>query len=78
MWTNSVEVCQRVQRTSSWTRGLLSPEEREEYLKAQSCQDYRRRKFTSDSMYILSLYPIFFGYSLRGYSHREHWSCTQW
>jgi hypothetical protein len=25
----------------------------------------------------LSLYPIFFGYSLGGYSHREHWSCTQ-
>jgi hypothetical protein len=33
MWTNNVEVCQRAQRTSSWTRGLLSPEEREEYLK---------------------------------------------
>jgi hypothetical protein len=33
MWTNSVEVCQRAQRTSSWTRGLLSLEEREEYLK---------------------------------------------
>jgi hypothetical protein len=32
MWTNSVEVCQRAQRTSSSTRGLLSPEEREEYL----------------------------------------------
>jgi hypothetical protein len=32
MWMNSVEVCQRAQCTSSWTPGLLSPEEREEYL----------------------------------------------
>jgi hypothetical protein len=32
MWMNSVEVCQRAQRTSTWTRGLLSPEELEEYL----------------------------------------------
>jgi hypothetical protein len=32
MWTNSVEVCQRTQRTLSMTRGLLSPEEREEYI----------------------------------------------
>jgi hypothetical protein len=32
MWTNSVEVCQGAQCTSLWTRGLLSPEEREEYL----------------------------------------------
>jgi hypothetical protein len=32
MWTNIVEVCQRAQRTSSWTRGLLSPEERKEYV----------------------------------------------
>jgi hypothetical protein len=24
-------------------------------------------------IYILSLYPIFFGYSLGGYSHRERW-----
>jgi hypothetical protein len=30
------------------------------------------------SIYILILYPNFFGYSLEGYSHREHWSCTQW
>jgi hypothetical protein len=29
MWMNSVGVCQR---TSSWTRGLLSPEDLEEYL----------------------------------------------
>jgi hypothetical protein len=28
--------------------------------------------------YILSLYPKNFGYSLGGYSHREHWSCTRW
>jgi hypothetical protein len=32
MWTNSVKVCQGAQRTSSWTRGLLSLEEQEEYL----------------------------------------------
>jgi hypothetical protein len=32
MWTNSVEVRQRTQCTSSMTRGLLSPEEREEHL----------------------------------------------
>jgi hypothetical protein len=32
MWTNRVEVCQGPQCTSLWTRGLLSPEEREEYL----------------------------------------------
>jgi hypothetical protein len=29
-------------------------------------------------MYILSLYPNFFGYRLGGYSHRKHWSCTRW
>jgi hypothetical protein len=32
MWTNMVEICQGAQCTSLWTRGLLSPEEREEYL----------------------------------------------
>jgi hypothetical protein len=32
MWTNSVEVCQGAQRTLSWTPGLLSSEEQEEYL----------------------------------------------
>jgi hypothetical protein len=31
-----------------------------------------------DNIHILSLYPKNFGYSLGGYSHREHWSCTRW
>jgi hypothetical protein len=40
--------------------------------KAQLCQDYCRRKVIKRQYYILSLYPKNFGYSLGGYSHREH------
>jgi hypothetical protein len=56
MWTSNVEVCQRAQCTSSWTRGLLSPEEREEYLK------HNRVKITAGEN-LLAIVCIFWAYT---------------
>jgi hypothetical protein len=76
MWTNRVEVCQRAQCTSTWTRGLLSLEEREEYLSTivpKLLQD----KISWQQYVYFEPIPEKLRYSLGGYSHREHWSCTR-
>jgi hypothetical protein len=36
-----------------------------------------RRSLKEEKAISLSLYSKNFDYSLRGYSHREHWSCTR-
>jgi hypothetical protein len=45
------------------------------------CKSYRKISqeiaYERDMSIFLSLYPKKFGYSLGGYSHREHWSRTR-
>jgi hypothetical protein len=70
------EYIKRSQRTPSWARGLLPLEDLVEQLSkiAPRVPQVEDEK----TLYIfLSLYPKNFGYSLEGYSHREHWSCTR-
>jgi hypothetical protein len=38
----------------------------------------RNEEIQDKQQEFLSLYPIFFDYSLGGYSHRERWSRTRW
>jgi hypothetical protein len=59
MWTNSVEVCQGAQRTSSWTRGLLSPEEQEEYLSTIVPRLSQEKVYWRQYVYFKPI-PIFF------------------
>jgi hypothetical protein len=43
--------------------------------KANKVDKYREKKYTEQVyLFFLSLYPIKFGYSLGGYSHRERWA----
>jgi hypothetical protein len=59
-------------------RGLHHKKRREESLSANNTEKYRKRQYMEQTcLYFLSLYPKKFGYSLRGYSHRERWSHTR-